>query len=1400
VLFLLIASCSGGGCSSGCSSCGIEPIPGGFPPASTIPNAASVRVTQAGLGFLSANIGTLVTNLLGRSGTPGVIDYPIPTLSTSVDGITINICPNGSTTTSTPPICLAEIEIGQAALTVSTATPDNITLNGTIPIRARDIQVSGIPIIGDVDLALGSNGQCTNGGGSDADFADLPISISLPLVAQTTGPHVGYTMIDGKNATVNITIASGDIKLCAADCGILGFLCNAILGLLPGTIASDLAPQLDTQVQNILEADTCTKANSALTPPCPTGTQPAGDGGVPPVSEDGGVAGTEPDCVLTSDPTTCLPIELGTEGNLNVGKLLASISSGTSGYLNFMIAGGGNMNPANSGMTLGMLGGASPAPQSSCVPVAANPAPSGLVIPDVMLGNTEPVPSEDGGAAGGDAGPPPDLGIAIDGQFLNYAMGSLYNSGLLCLGVTTDSEQELNTGLVSFLVPSLKYLTFEQKGAAMAITTRPQQAPIVTIGDGTDLNNDPLLSILMKSFAIDFYVWSEDRYVRAFTFTADLTIPVNITSSAAGILPAIGTIGIANGTVTNNELITDSPATVANALSSIIGSLVGQLLGSGFSPINLSSALSSYGLGLSIPPNGIQKITQGSENYLGIFADLQLATAAVEHPLDTSARLANLTVHPEGMSLTTVEPATAPSIAVQLGSDSAGAPVEYAWRLDQGTWSEWSSNASPTIKDPMLYMQAKHTLYAKARVAGHVMTEDPTPAQVPFTIDVLPPIVTFTEQSNGGWAIQAQDIVSPPEALVARTRGTDASGNATEWTAWSAVPTGSVGAGLSSIEVQVRDENGNVADVTPTPELIRGRPDPTLPVTGGCSQGCTAASQSGGGWAAVALGIAGIAALFARRRGSRAASAVLAAGSIVAVASTSQGCSCGGSGGAEAGSKDGGLTDGAFEDGANTCGSGCSQPCGPALPQGLIGAYTSIAKASDGTLWVAGYNDSANDPANGISAIYGDLVVGKYDATAQQVDWATVDGLPPPLPAGTCVSYDPSGWRGGDIDPGPDVGLWTSLQVDANGHPMVAYYDATTPALKFASSSDGTTWAVHTVYSNTGSDVGRYAKMIVVNGMPVIAFLVIDTGTNGYSTSRVVVAQANVALPAQGSDWTLSNALVDNDSPCRAQDCTATQACVISTGMCTALASDCDASCGTGESCIQETTGAACEKTASSTQITDYPDAIGDYISLAQTSTGLGMLVYDRIHGTLLGLTNAGGSWTQTILDGQTGSIAAGTAVSTGDDGVGANLFVAANGDWHASYVDGITETLKYLYIPGGTPVTGLTPQIVDNGYAVDGTSFTDGMHIVGDDSNIQVQSDGSVTIVYQDATAGTLRIATGSQTPGTWTLHAISQPNEFAGYFPHFVPSDTKIANWWRWADQTTQQISGNVAIVAPQ
>ncbi len=1140
VLFLLVASCSGGGCSSGCSSCGITPIAGGFEPAKTIPNSASVRVTKHGLEFLSSNLPGLASTLLGRSGSSaGVITFDIPSTSTTLVGQTLTICPTppGSDPTTSPEICIAEIEIGGALLKINSVTPDAISLSGTIPVRIQEIKVTGnVVLFGniEIDLGVGSNLSCntsTGGVSAGTGFQPFPLTVTLPLVAETIPPRLGYTKIDVDNATANVTLASSDLITCSTDTGLGGTIVNGLLGALTGTIATAVSGQINGVVINELKTQLCTKANSALTPPCPVGTQPEGDAGAP-LLPDGGLPASEPNCVYASQPTTCLPTELGLEGHLNLGALLSSISPGTSGSVDFALAANGNMIAAPNaaadssgntpnGITLGMLGGGLPSPQSDCVPVALNPAPTGLPIPAQMM--TDQVTGY-GGDAGSDAGP--DLGVAVNTQFLNYFLGSAYNSGMLCLGISTEKFQQLNTGLVSFLIPSMKTLTFEEKGAALAITTRPQKPPVMTLGGGTDVNADPLISVLLPSFALDFYVWSEDRYIRGFTMTADLTIPLNIQSSAAGIQPVLGTLVIANPVVTNNVLITDSPDAIGSALSGVLGSIVGQLLGSSIPPINLASALSSLGLTFTIPPGGIQKISEvsdaGAQTYLGLFGNLGVPTHPIPQ-IETNARLVGKTVHPEAMQIATITPELAPSLHVLFGSpaDDGHTAIEYSWQLDQGTFSAWSPGKDVVIRDPMLWMQAKHTLQVVARLVGSPASQDRSPAVIPFTIDVLPPQIQLQKKDVGGWTLRATDIVSPQESLVARMRGTDkgdTSGNVSAWSDWQPLAALPLPSSFADVDVEVRDEEGNVGSVSSN--LIRGNPDPTLPGSGGCT-GCTSASRTGSEWPAIALALAGVSALFARRR--RSGGAMLALGSIVTVAATSQGCSCGGPASAAAettlpdASVEGGTPPEGGLAGAPLCGDGCNQPCGPALPLGLIGAYTSIAQAADGTLWIAGYDDAAIDPTKAVSALYGDLVVGKYDVASSSVKWVTVDGLPPPLPDDVCPPNDPSGWRGGNLDSGPDVGLWTSVVLDGSGHPMVSYYDATNQALKFASSTDGVTWTTHDVFKTPGVDAGRYAKMILVNGDPVIAYLDIETGTNGYSLSKVSLAHANVPVPAAAS-------------------------------------------------------------------------------------------------------------------------------------------------------------------------------------------------------------------------------------------------------------------------------------------
>ena len=182
----------------------------------------------------------------------------------------------------------------------------------------------------------------------------------------------------------------------------------------------------------------------------------------------------------------------------------------------------------------------------------------------------------------------------------------------------------------------------------------------------------------------------------------------------------------------------------------------------------------------------------------------------------------------------------------------------------------------------------------------------------------------------------------------------------------------------------------------------------------------------------------------------------------------------------------------------------------------------------------------------------------------------------------------------------------------------------------------------------------------------------------------------------------------------------------------------------------------------------------------------------------------------EVVLDSETGARAPNpgpdggiTPYETGDVGVGASLFITSGGDWHVSYVNGTTEALQYILVPGGTHQPG-KPEVVDTGAFLDSEPYPDGVHIVGDDSSIQVDSTGNVTISYQDATAGTLHVATGmpNATGGThtWAVLAASQPNKFAGYFSHSIFGTTSsFANFWRTADPHTGDMSGDVSFVGP-
>ena len=839
-LFLIVASCSGGGCSSGCASCGTTPLPGGFPKASTIPNAASVRVTRPGLDFVQENLGTLAEKALGASAAPGakpgVASFAIPPGSGNP-----KVC---SVATPAASQCNAEIAIGQSKLRVNSLTPNRVKIDGLLPVRIRDLPVSfslgltvkAYVVAGDKTQVAGQNLCAASLRGSDTlPYKDFPLNVELPLITETRAPRDGYTKVDVENAIIDIGITKNDVEVCDDTCGGLA-LCQGFFDTVKDLAFNTLIDGVKGQVKTALAGAFCTKPTPTVTPACPTGSEP-----------DNADLTKATKCVFTGTQE-CVPSLLGIDGRMDLSKALINFSPGTQGGLDFVLASAGDMNPApgvttlpawtprkppvpaqdnnTNGISLKMLGGAQPQPTAKCVTVVPNPPPQGIPVPKELEGDTiTPWPA---------ATPGPHVGFALAGRYLDHAATSAFNSGVLCLGISTEQVDQLQTGYLSILAPSIKLLAFEQNAAAAAITTRPGAPPKIKLGGGTDVKTDPLLKITLERFAVDFYVFSLDRFVRFFTYTADITIPVNLqtgkdpkTNPNGGILPVLGDLTLANGSVTNADLLMDDPAMVAGGVTGLLGGIVGQFLGGGLKPIDLSSALASVGLGLDIPAGGIRKLTSGTDDFLAIFANITKATTTAHEEADTRASIVEKVVHPSAMGLTAAR-ASFPTLRVHV-EGIASHPTEHTWWIDEGTHSAWTTANDVVVDQDTMILQGKHVLHVSSRVVSDMASEDGTPAELPFVIDTLPPRIEANRDGNRV-VVRATDYVTSESSLVARRRVAEGA-----WTEWAPFATVSSFEAEAAAEVEVRDEEGNIGRVSLP--LIRGKADSSLAAAGsGC--GC----------------------------------------------------------------------------------------------------------------------------------------------------------------------------------------------------------------------------------------------------------------------------------------------------------------------------------------------------------------------------------------------------------------------------------------------------------------------------------------------------------------------------------------------------------------------------------
>jgi hypothetical protein len=1356
-LIFLVFACGGGGCS-GCEGCGIRPIPGAFPLDARIPNAAQVRLTSSGIGFIEDNIDPIVRTFLADG-----LEFPIPRQDVAGPlGVDITICGRSD--------CLARAEIEDIALTPT--APNRLRAVINLRLDSRDLAGDRRALPVTVDLGLFDADLNIDLDTTRGARTFVAVQADIDFVTETEPARAGYTRIDVLNFGLveGQGIENDDIDI-SGD-GIAGSIVSFLIGLFQSTVVNLLVDQISSLSDSLLGDNLCTTAGEFG---CPTGTF---------------ADGTGPTAVCrfgTAADARCVPLLLGTDGRGDLGEaFLGGFSPGVHAPVQFVLGAGGDGEAISEGISLFMIGGfqswnrdftATPG-HNACVPVITPPPLPTVARASAFRGNVIPGTATE-----------THVGIGVSEDYLDYAGYGLFDAGALCIGTGTSLSQQLSTGLVSALIRSLNSLAFPAEDAPIAIALRPQQPPDFEIGTAS---GDPLLTVTLPELQLDFYVWSTERYVRFMTYQADLEIGINLVAEGGQLVPQIVGIVPSNSVVTNSELLSENPEVVAGTLESIITSFA-DMFASGISGFDLPAIM---GFNLVVPAGGITGVDSDGETFLGIFANLELAGAApVVAPVETSLEVSDLVLDRESMSLESWDRGERNTVWLHFDAEGpAGVEYEYSYRIDGTHWRPWTRERRVQIDDEILLLQARHTIEARARVAGEYATTDLTPASVDVLVDILAPTLEV-EPTAAGWTIRGRDVVSGRDALEARFRLPGG-----EWTEWTHLVDGGldVTADLASLPsgdafgVELRDEAGNVS--TSTLPIIRGIADPSA--SGSCACRAAGPRWPGALSSLLTLAVAGLLAARARSRRKEGArpgrtfrrlKAAIAIVFGLTLGLVVVGCSCGTPSGPPCNDECSPATGTELRGDlccatTNECVSynredlcdpgficptdnveldGCEPTCTmcerqPALAPGLLATDLDFVTTSMGDL-VSGYSPGV--PPN---RLYGDLVFGEVGAGGE-VMWEIVDGAP-----SSPITNDPEGWRGGVSAAGDDVGRWTSM-VDSGGRTYIAYYDVTNGDLKIAIGAP-MAWDIHTI--DEAGDSGRYASMVLTaSGAPAIAYLRIERQADGTVRSSVRVAVASSPMPAAAADWTITE-VSGAATPCRGGDCAANEVC-LDTGACVMRGTCTPACSGNDQVCA----GTTCVGGYGPDFVEDLAPRHGMYAQLVATSTGLALVWYDRSTGNLWGASATGTTWGAPVLiDGYL--LASGG--SGGDSGLGASLFVDAAGTWHVTYVNAAEEELWYAQVTGGAVTTR---ERIDDGSTDGTTRHDDGRHVIGDDSSVVVLNGGEVRVAYQDTTDAHTMLARRTS-PGTWSISVLDDVDANGFWVEQVLTgggTGSTVATFWR-------------------
>jgi len=771
-LLLATLGCSGGlNCGSGCSDAYPFPqsaaaVPNG---AQFVDNGVRMRMTQAGLDFLRENLETILLGQFpARPGSPGTIQITLPptTLLAGNPGVVLGQGPEETYPTN----ILIDVADFDQRMTLQLDDAENAIRLGVtnlpVGIDAR--------VFGEADVVgFSPNAACQIiGTACDAGDPNCGIVTELSLtmlIRARVGRGAECDEAGGVGECIKI-----DVEIENFDLGDIG----------AGSLEIEVPPNAGNLSFSIFDQQGCD--NGGAPPGCSPTCSDRG-GGDPFGANDEcetlcGAVDFFSDIILTIGgalESVLQPIlgpimeqaivgaledvdgaPLSASGRLDIAAFAPGILPEGALDLGFAIAPTGNAfdvnNPAGGALGIDIIlkSGFEAAPPLDTSDGSAVPHPcirpiEGLEFGDLYGGRTEFfVPQNIVTPLTGTFNAETyHLGASVSKATINQTFFALYNTGALCIEISSDAINGLTGGGFQLSAATLDLLTqgklkqYADANAPAIVTLNPAQPPVVSYGAGTV--DEGHIIITWPDVEVGFYVLMFERFSRVFAVSADISLEVAVFNEPGTETLRIAVVdgpNVGNFRENFNELLPGVSFT--EVLESLVGVAFDAALGDGLEfNYDIGSTLSDLlGIPVFIDFQGIETAPADQREVLNVYLAMTSTPPQPRTAGGAGLRLADdqgLLRVPDAEDFGTTTRAVIPTGELHLNVDDAEGREFFA-RVDFGAWRGplVARNGVLVVRDGKLRLTGEHEVTVRSRFADDPNSLEPADEAPSFTVHV----------------------------------------------------------------------------------------------------------------------------------------------------------------------------------------------------------------------------------------------------------------------------------------------------------------------------------------------------------------------------------------------------------------------------------------------------------------------------------------------------------------------------------------------------------------------------------------------------------------------------------------------------------------------------------------